>query len=87
MEQKKSMIESELTKVDHIQDQIDDMVVELIKLRKKSKLSQIELSKISGVPQTTISRIETFRTTPDIHSLLKLFNAIGFTIKVGKIND
>lgn len=82
MAKEKNLIELELAKADPIQDQIDDIIIELIRIRKKTNLTQIELSKLSGIPQTTISRIEAFRTNPSLQVLLKLFNALGFTLLV-----
>lgn len=60
-----------------IQDQIDDLVLELIRARKRKKISQVQLSNMIDIPQVTISRIESFRNTPTLPILLKMANALG----------
>lgn len=65
---------------DVIQDQIDDLIFHLIKTRKKNKVTQIKLSQMSGVPQTTISRIESFSTVPTLSVLLKIANALELSL-------
>lgn len=79
------------SKEDWIQNKIDDMVLEVIKQRKKKKISQLELSKLVNVPQSSISRIETFRSVPSLQMLLKIGNAldlsIGFIKKQGVTHD
>lgn len=67
---------------DWIQDSIDDMVFEVIKQRKKKNISQLELSKIVNVPQSSISRIETFRTVPTLQMLLKICHALDLKLNL-----
>lgn len=55
---------------------------QLIAARYEAKLSQQELSRISGVAQAVISRAETGRVMPNMKTLLVLFKALGKTIKV-----
>jgi transcriptional regulator with XRE-family HTH domain len=52
----------------------------LIRDRKKQKITQTELSKMTGVPQATISRLETFATVPTLYIILKLSNALNMKI-------
>ena len=70
----------DIRKTDIIQDQIDDIVLELIKARKRSMITQTELSVRANVPQTTISRIESLRTIPTLQMVLKLSNALGLSL-------
>lgn len=65
---------------DWIQNIIDDIILEMIKQRKKKNLSQLELSKIIGVPQSSISRIESFRTVPTLQMLIKIGNALDLNL-------
>ena len=72
-------VESNLKKNDSIQDQIDDIILELIKERKKQNLSQTKLSQMTGIPQATISRLESFATVPTLYIVIKLSNALNLT--------
>lgn len=80
METDKISIEALLKEEDPVQDQIDDLVLELIRARKKRKVTQIQLSHSTGIPQATISRVESFRSSPTLQSLVKLANALGLTV-------
>ena len=82
---KKILVEDYLATHDIIQDQIDDLIFELMRERKKNKISQVKLSKMTGVPQTTISRVESFRTTPTLQILIKLANALNYSLDFKKI--
>lgn len=76
----KMTIKDYLSTKDVIQDQIDDLIFHLIKTRKKNKITQMKLSQMSGVPQTTISRIESFSTVPTLSVLLKIANALELSL-------
>ena len=54
-------------------------------LRTLKELSQLELSKLSGVPQTTISNIEKNKCTPNIDNCIKIAEALG--VPIGKLLD
>lgn len=84
MEKQKISIEKCLNKDDFIQDQIDDIIFLLIRERKKQKITQTELSKMTGVPQATISRLETFATVPTLYIILKLSNALNMKISFNR---
>ena len=76
-------VENSLKKNDSIQDQIDDIILELIKERKKQNLSQTKLSQMTGIPQATISRLESFATVPTLYIVIKLSNALNLTLSLG----
>lgn len=76
----KISVENSLNKEDEIQDQIDDIILELIKERKKHKITQVQLSKATGIPQATISRLESFNSIPTLQILIKLSNALGLSL-------
>ena len=65
---------------DPIQDQIDELIVSIMKQRKKLKITQTKLARMSGVPQATISRIESFSTQPNLKTLVRLGTAMGMRI-------
>ena len=84
MSQKIFSVEEYLLKEDVIQDQIDDLILFLIRERKKKKITQVELSKVSGIPQATISRLETFSSIPTLPILLKWSKSLGLSIQLHK---
>lgn len=67
-----------------IQDQIDDLIFELIRERKRHRITQVELSNLTGIPQATISRLESFKSIPTLQVLIKLSNALGLSLSLGK---
>lgn len=72
--------EIELYTEDRVQDQIDDLILELIRERKKRKITQVELAKQTGIPQVTISRLESFRSSPALQTIVKLSTALGLVL-------
>lgn len=79
---KKTDVESKREIID-IEEQAE-IVGEMIKQRTALGLSQRDLAKICGVPQSSVARIESFKTTPNLSTLLKLFNALGLKLKVSR---
>ena len=68
------------------QDPIDyfkmEIVGKLMAKRDQKRLSQRELSKITGVPQKTISRIENGKDIPKLNTLLILASALDLELKI-----
>lgn len=71
-----------LENISETQDQIDDIIFELIKERKKRKITQKQLSVLSKVPQVTISRLESFSAIPTMTVLLKLLNTLDMKLSI-----
>lgn len=59
-----------------------DIIRATIEARKKNNLTQRELSKISGIKQPVIARIEKQTNSPQIYTLLKLLYPMGYTLRV-----
>lgn len=72
-----SIKEMELSDTDH---KIYEIVNLITQERKRQNLSQDELSVKSGLAKNTISRIETFVSTPTLSALIKLSYALGLDI-------
>lgn len=87
MSSEKISVENFLKKENVIQDQIDDIILELIKARKKKRITQVELSKITGIPQATISRLESFNSIPTLQILLKISNTLGLSLFLKQIGE
>lgn len=64
-----------------------DIIKSLIEVRKKSNLTQRELSEKSGIKQPSIAKIESFAHSPQTTTLLKLLYAMGYKLKVVPLND
>ena len=58
---------------------------ELIEKRNSLGLSQRELADICGIPQSSVARIETFKTTPKIDTLLKIMQHLGLKLTVSSV--
>lgn len=58
----------------------------IIDQRNTLGISQRELAKLCGIPQSSIARIETYKTTPSIDTLLKIMQPLGLTLSVSKRN-
>ena len=54
----------------------------MIKQRKALGISQRELAAICGIPQSSVARIESFKTTPNLDTLLKIFQPLGLRLTV-----
>lgn len=60
----------------------EDIIKATIEARKRNKLTQRELSKISGIKQPAIARIEKSLNSPKTSTLIKLLYPMGYTIRV-----
>lgn len=69
-------------KKDNIREAIEALVLELYKMRKLSRLTQIDLSKKTGLPQATISRVESFNGEPTLDTLVKIADAFGMNLSI-----
>ena len=56
----------------------------LIEQRNALGLSQRELANICGIPQSSIARIESFQTTPNLATLLNLLRPLGLKLTISK---
>lgn len=66
-----------------LDDDLKVLVDQLSESRLALNMTRAQLSEKSGVHQNSIFRIEKRKTTPDIITLGKLFNALGYNIKIG----
>ncbi len=64
-----------------------ELIEEIIQIRKKSNLTQQELSNLTGIVQSSIAKIENFVRTPQYTTLMKLLRPMGYTIKVVPLNE
>ena len=64
-----------------------DFIDSLVKLRKDKKLTQQGMADDAGVIRETIARIENSITSPQVNTLLKIIEPLGYTIKLTKIDN
>lgn len=63
-----------------------EFVDSIIKLRKDKRLTQQEIADAGNVIRETIARIENRITSPQVNTLLKILEPLGYTIKITKIS-
>ena len=54
----------------------------IIQQRKQLGISQRELASLCNIPQSSVARIESFQTTPNLSTLLKLMRPLGLQLTV-----
>ena len=63
-------------------ESISTIVSALIEQRKSLGISQRELASLCGIPQSSVARIESYKTTPNLDTLLKIMRPLGLTLTV-----
>ncbi len=64
-----------------------EMMIALNKARKEKGLTQKELSEMTGVRQSAISRLENGNTPNQIDTLIRLFAAMNMKMQVVPMNN
>ena len=62
-----------------------EFISDFIKLRKDNHLTQKELGDASSTIRETIAKIENQIVSPQINTLIKILEPLGYTIKIQKI--
>ncbi len=60
-------------------------IEQFIKIRKNHSLTQQELANNANVIRETVSRIENMMTSPQLNTLIKLLEPVGYTITITPI--
>ncbi len=60
----------------------EEFINDFIKLRKDKHLTQEELARRADVIRLTITRIENLVTSPQLDTLIKILEPIGYTVKI-----
>ncbi len=63
-------------------ENLSAIVGALIEQRNALGISQRELASICGIPQSSVARIESFKTTPNLETLLKIMQPLGLKLTV-----
>ena len=57
----------------------------IIEERNTLGISQRDLARLCGMPQSSVARIESYKTTPSIDTLLKVMKPLGLTLSVSHV--
>ena len=63
------------------------LICDLIKLRKNNGLTQQEMANAAGVVREIIAVIETRKKHPQINTLIKILEPLGYTLSITKIKE
>lgn len=63
-------------------ESIAAIVGALIEQRNALGISQRELAAMCGIPQSSVARIESFKTIPNLDTLLKIMQPLGLKLSV-----
>lgn len=66
-------------------DELTAIVSAMIEKRNALGISQRELAQLCRLPQSSIARIESGKTTPKLDTLLKIMHPLGLKIKLVSI--
>lgn len=64
-----------------------EFVKQFIKIRKNKNISQQKMSEKANMIRLTVSRIENLIVSPQISTIIKLLEPIGYTVKIVPIED
>lgn len=79
----KKEIEADFTKEDIEEMELEKKIIRsIIEIRKKSNLTQQQLSEKSGIIQPSIAKIEKFARTPQYTTLMRLLYPLGYTLAI-----
>ena len=66
-------------------EELASIVSAIIEKRNAMGLSQRELAQLCGIPQSSVARIETFKTTPNVETLIKIMQPLGLKLTVSVV--
>ena len=77
----KAVNEEERQQMEEI-EAVADIVSSIIKRRQELGISQRTLAEKCGIPQSSVARIETLKTTPKLDTLVKMVQALGMKLQL-----
>ena len=66
---------------------LSKIVGAMIEQRHNLDLSQRELAELCGIPHSSVARIESGKSSPNITTLLKIYNQLGLSIDVHPVQQ
>lgn len=80
----KAINEEERHNMEEIEE-VSEIVSSIIRRRQELGISQRDLSARCGIPQSSVARIETLKTTPKLDTLIKLMQALNLKLQVAAV--
>lgn len=68
-------------------EDIAAIVSKLVEKRNDLGITQRDLAAMCGIPQSSVARIESYQTTPNLDTLLKIMQPLGLKLVVAQINE
>ena len=68
-------------------ENIAAIVGKIIEKRKDLGITQSELASMCGITRSSVARIESFQTTPNLDTLLKIMQPLGLKLVVAQANE
>ena len=65
-------------------EEIAAIVTAMVEQRNALGLSHRDLAAMCGIPQSSVARIESCKTTPNLGTLLNIFQHLGLTLTVSQ---
>ena len=75
-------VDPEISKDMEEVEALSQIVKAMVEQRNALVLSQRELAALCGIPQSSVARIESFKTVPNLDTLLKIFQQLGLKLSV-----
>ena len=75
-------VDPEISKDMEEGEALSQIVKAMVEQRNALGLSQRELAALCGIPQSSVARIESFKTVPNLDTLLKIFQQLGLKLSV-----
>ena len=68
-------------------ENIAAIVSKMVEKRNDLGITQRDLAAMCGIPQSSVARIESFQTTPNLDTLLKIMQPLGLKLVVAQANE
>ena len=68
-------------------EKLSAIVSKMVEKRNDLGITQRDLAAMCGIPQSSVARIESFQTTPNLDTLLKIMQPLGLKLVVAQANE
>ena len=68
-------------------ESIATIVGAIIRQRNELGITQRDLASLCGIPQSSVARIESFRTIPNLETLIKIMQPLGLKLTVAEAHS
>ena len=62
-----------------------DLICDLVRIRKDAHLTQKEIAEKANIIRETIAKVENQIVSPQVNTLIKILEPLGYTLKIEKI--